>query len=267
MLLRAMAKYAEFWGTRRYASRCVELKPMGIRRQQKTLARIQPAHKANHMGLKAMKRKWTKAAKAAVKRAASFPGSGSQPGEGKSMSRVSRNLQKTALVALKSKRSFESAKFQRYESTSGLAPPVAPLRVASKRPRVSCEQSKVAVKAKSAAIKPKLAGMKLKWAVSKLAAMKPKLAARNACGSHPAIKAKLAAVKSNLAASQPAVKAKVAAVKSKFAAIKPKLAVKPNLGAAKVAAPTTCGSQPANLAFNAALATWALRWGAAAVRA
>ena len=249
LLLRAMAKYAEFWGTRRYASRCVELKPMGIRRQQKTLARIQPAHKANHVGLKAMKRKWTKAAKAAVKRAASFPGSGSQPGEGKSMSRVSRNLQKTALVALKSKRSLESAKFQRYESTSGLAPPVAPLRVASKRPRVSCEQSKVAVKAKSAAIKPKLAGMKLKWAVSKLAAMKPKLAARNACGSHPAIKAKLAAVK------------------SKLAAIKPKLAVKPNLGAPKVAAPTACGSQPANLAFNAALATWALRWGAAAVRA
>ena len=217
------------------------MKPMGIRRQQKTLARIQPAHKANHVGLKAMKRKWTKAAKAAVKRAASFPGSGSQPGEGKSMSRVSRNLQKTALAALKRKASLEAAKFQRYESTSGLAPPVAPLRVASKRPRVSCEQSKVAVKAKSAAIKPKLAGMKLKWAVSKLAAMKPKLAARNACGS------------------QPANKAKLAAPKSKLAAIKPKLAVKPKLGAPKVAAPTACGSQP----VDAALAEWALRWGAA----
>ena len=83
-----MLKYAEFWGTRRYTSRSLQLKPMGIRRQQKTLVRIQPAHKAHHMGLKAMKRVWTKAAKAAVKRAAvSSSGSGSQPGEGKSMSR------------------------------------------------------------------------------------------------------------------------------------------------------------------------------------
>ena len=56
LLCRAMLKYAEFWGTRRYASRSLELKTMGIRRQQKTLVRIQPAHKAHHMGLKAMKR-------------------------------------------------------------------------------------------------------------------------------------------------------------------------------------------------------------------
>ena len=78
-----MLKYAEFWGTRRYTSRSLELKPMGIRRQQKTLVRIQPAHTATHMGLKAMKREWTKAAKAAVKRAAvSSSGSGSQPPPG-----------------------------------------------------------------------------------------------------------------------------------------------------------------------------------------
>ena len=173
------------------------------------------------------------------------------------MSRVSRNLQKTAQAALKRKRSLEATKFQRYESASGLAPPVAPLRLALKRPRVSCEQSKVAVKAKSAAIKPKLAGVKPKWAVSKLAAVKPKLAARTACGSQPAIKAKLAAVKSKLAAIKPKL-----AVKPKLGA--PKVAaVEPKLAASKVAAPTACGSQPA----DAALAEWALRWGAAAVRA
>jgi hypothetical protein len=130
-LLKAMRKYAEFFGTRSYASRSVVVETGETRAEQRCRTRIGTPRAAKHVTKKAMKQRWCAAAKTLVtawRQRAPTSAPSQVDSDIKKLSKQSRDLHKAVKSAQARTQSIEKRKFAQMESKSGLALPVAPLQ-------------------------------------------------------------------------------------------------------------------------------------------
>jgi len=147
LLCRAMKKYAEFFGARALASRSQKVQTMDALAAQVCRPRVQASRPCKNAVKKSMRQRWTKAAGKLVKILRTGQASGSQPSSSGSqpsssgsrpskpaMAKSSLEIQRMALAELKNKRKQEEVKFFNSESKSGLAAPVAPLRMKRRGP-------------------------------------------------------------------------------------------------------------------------------------
>ena len=176
LLLKAMRKYAEFYGMRKYASRSV-LPVLGqARAMQRCRARVGTPRVAKHVTKKAMKQRWCATAKNLVtawKLRTPASALSKDSVDKKKLSKKSRKLHKRVMAAQAHTQNVEKRKFKKMEAQTGLAKPVAPLQgmprqrkdgaPLRKKPATSTDKmaSKVAGKvAKASGSQPGLAAKK-----------------------------------------------------------------------------------------------------------
>ena len=130
-LLKAMRKYAEFFGTRSFASRSTVMQSGLARAAQKPRMRIGTPRAAKHVTKKAMKERWCEAAKTLVqswrkKKQTSAPSQVII--DNQKLSEESQSLHKAVFSAQARTQNIEKRKFVKMEAKTGLAAPVAPLQ-------------------------------------------------------------------------------------------------------------------------------------------
>ena len=144
-LLKAMRKYAEFYGSRAFASRSTVVQPAHIRAAQIQRCRVGTPRPAKHVTKQDMKRRWCAAAKTmvqALRQKRRQPAALRQTKidkkklfDKKKLSKTSRKLHKAVMSAQERTQGIEKRKFVQMEAKSGLVPPVAPLQGMPRKPR------------------------------------------------------------------------------------------------------------------------------------
>lgn len=259
LLCRAMKKYAEFFGARALASRSQKVQTMDALAAQVCRPRVQASRPCKNAVKKSMRQRWTKAAGKLVKILRTGQASGSQPSSSGSqpsssgsrpskpaMAKPSLEIQRMALAELKNKRKQEEVKFFKSESKSGLAAPVAPLRMKRRGPI----EAPPAAKKPRAGQSPEISGASKPATGSQLVQMR-----------RPAITDALTVKLKNYGASKPAGRTDSQPVQ---------LAITKALAAWKLANSGACkpasasGSQPVQVHRDVSkvdLAAWVRKWG------